>query len=96
MTSKLSIKRFGLAIATTSALAYAGCVFVMFAVPREGSIRFFNSLMHGIDVEPIMRTDVSLLETTLGIAQTFILGWFFGALIAAIYNIGSVSESDRT
>ena len=88
MIDKLDIKRFGLATGSTFALAYAGCVLVMFTVPHETTIRFFNSLMHGIDVEPVIRWDIPFVETLLGFAQTFILGWLFGALLAAVYNTG--------
>lgn len=95
MTARLNIKRFGLATATTFAIAYAGCVFVMFTVPRDVTIRFFNSLMHGVDVEPIIRWDVPLIDTALGIVQTFILGWFFGALLAAVYNVGASAETSE-
>ncbi len=51
----LSVKRFGFALGTTSALLYLGCMFVMLTVPKEAVIQFFNSLMHGVDVTPIMR-----------------------------------------
>ena len=53
--NKLSIPRFGFAVAVACTIAYAGCVFVMMTVPQETAIRFFNSLMHGVDVTPIMR-----------------------------------------
>ncbi len=49
----LSIKRLGFAMATTGVLLYAGCVFVMATVPRDVAVRFFNSLLHGLDVGPI-------------------------------------------
>ncbi|QDV83749.1 DUF5676 family membrane protein [Planctomycetes bacterium TBK1r] len=82
----LSIKRFGFAIASASIVSYLGCVFVMMTVPKDVAIRFFNSLMHGVDVTTIMRWDMPIGETVLGAVGIFVLGWLFGALIACCYN----------
>lgn len=91
---KLSIKRFGFALGTTSALLYLGCVFVMLTVPHDVVIRFFNSLLHGWDVSPLMRWDMPTWEAVVGVVETFILGWLVGALFAALYNLGTRSDSD--
>ncbi|MDZ7692375.1 MAG: DUF5676 family membrane protein [Balneolaceae bacterium] len=85
----LSIKKLGMAVGTTGAILYIGCIILMVSVGREGTIFFFNSLLHGLDVEPIIRMSVPPLDALFGIVQTFILGWLVGSLIAAIYNIGS-------
>lgn len=85
----LSVTRFGFALAMGSALSYIGCVFVMMTVPRDVAIRFFNSIMHGVDVTPIMRWDVPWWEMVVGVLEIFILGWLFGAIIAVFYNLGS-------
>lgn len=84
--NKLSIPRFGFSVAAACAIAYAGCALVMMTVSHETSIWFFNSLMHGFDVTPIMRWDIPVFETIFGIIETFVLGWLFGTLIAASYN----------
>lgn len=84
----IKIKRFGAACGITSALLYLGCVFVMWTVGKEGSILFFNSLMHGIDVTSIIRTDMPWWEMAMGLAEIFIIGWLTGATIASIYNFG--------
>jgi hypothetical protein len=89
---KLSIKKLGMAVGTTGAVLYIGCIILMISVGREGTIFFFNSLLHGLDVEPIIRMSVPPLDALFGIIQTFILGWLVGALIAAIYNIGIGKE----
>lgn len=49
--------------------------------------------MHGVDVTPIMRWDMPSGEVFLGVIEIFILGWLFGAMIAAFYNLG-FKESD--
>jgi hypothetical protein len=81
----ISIKRLGMACGFTSALLYVECVFVMWTVGREGSILFFNSLMHGIDVTTIIRTEMPWWEM-MGLVQMFIIGWLSGATRACTYN----------
>lgn len=84
----LSPRHLGFAIGGTGVLFYLGCMLTMSTVPREKAIIFFNSLLHGIDVTPILRANVSPGEVCLGIAGTFVLGWFAGALVALFYNLG--------
>jgi hypothetical protein len=83
---RLNIKKLGFAFGLTGALIYLGCMIVMATAREEGSIIFFNSLLHGLDVSSIIRMDVPLLEAFFGIVQTFILGWLIGACIGAFYN----------
>ena len=88
----LSAKRFGFALGASGAVLYVACVFAMLTVPHEAVIRFFNSLLHGWDVTHIMRWDIPWWEPILGILETFILGWLFGAVIAVFYNLGMGKE----
>jgi hypothetical protein len=82
----LSATRLGTAFGMTGVIFYLGCIITMSTVSQEKSILFFNSLLHGFDVAPILRTNVPASEACLGIASTFVLGWFAGALIACFYN----------
>ena len=91
----LSIKKLGMAVGTTGAVLYIGCIILMVSVGREGTIFFFNSLLHGLDVEPIIRMSVPPMDALFGLIQTFILGWLVGALIAAIYNIGIYQDTQE-
>ena len=84
--NRINVKKLGFAFGLTGALVYLGCMVVMATVGQEGSIVFFNSLLHGLDTTSIIRVDVPLLEALYGIIQTFILGWLVGACIAAFYN----------
>jgi len=84
--NRLNIKKFGFAVGITSAIIYLGCIIVMATAGQEGSISFFNSLLHGLDTSSIIRMDVPLLEALLGIVQTFVIGWLIGACIAGFYN----------
>lgn len=93
---RFSVWWFALALASSFAVAYLGCVWVMLTVPKETAIQFFNSIMHGVDVTPIMRWEMSWWEMVIGVLEVFILGWLFGALMAVIYNLGGApKETER-
>ena len=79
-------KKMGLAFGATGALLQLGCIIVMATVGHAGTIKFFNSLIHGADVSSIVRADVPVWEALIGIVESFILFWLIGACIAAIYN----------
>ena len=82
----INIKRFGFAFGTTFTFLYLGCVFVMATTGKEVAIRFFNSILHGLDVTSIIRMNMPMREMIIGTIEIFILGWFTGATIASIYN----------
>lgn len=86
--NRIDIKKFGLSWGLTGALIYMGCVLLMMAAGREGVIFLFNSLFHGMDIAPILRTDMPAWEMLIGIVETFVFSWIVGATIAAIYNFG--------
>lgn len=85
----LNVKRFGLAFGTTGALLYAGCMILMLTLGHDGTVTFFNSILHGFDTSAVVRMEVPLWEACLGVVETFILGWLTGALMAAVYNLGA-------
>lgn len=85
--NRINIKKFGLACGLTGALLYLGCMLLMTTVGHDGTVKFFNSLLHGLDVTSIVRMNVPLWEAVLGIIETFILAWLIGACIAAFYNV---------
>jgi hypothetical protein len=84
----INVKRFGMAWGVTFAILYLGCVLVMYAIGREGTILFFNSLLHGIDVTSIIKIQMPWWEMGMGFVEVFIVGWLTGATIASIYNLG--------
>ena len=92
----LSPRRLGLSLATTSALLYLGCAFVMMTVSQEAAVRFFNSMMHGVDVTSIIRWDMPWYEMVIGVLEVFILGWLIGATVAVVYNLGLAGKTSRT
>ena len=84
---ELSIIRFAFSVAVAVATVYISCVVLMMTTPEEQVTAFFNSLLHGLDVEPIMQWEMAWWEMGIGVIQVFILGWLFGALIASVYNV---------
>lgn len=91
----INIKRFGLAFGLTGSILYVGCVILMSTVGHEGSVKFFNSLLHGLDTSSLIRMQVPLWETLIGIVGTFILSWLIGACIAVIYNV-TMKQTNKT
>ncbi len=87
--NRINIKRFGLALGITGALLYLGCMLLVATVGHTGTVNFFNSILHGLDVSSIIRTDIPLWEAGLGIVETFIISWLLGACIAVFYNLTS-------
>lgn len=85
----INVKKLGLAFGLTGALLYLGCIILMLTVGHSGTVKFFNSILHGLDVSTIVRMDVPLWEAGLGIIETFILGWLVGVCIAGFYNAGN-------
>ena len=86
-TPHLNPRCMGLAFGATGLVFYLGCMLTMATVPQESAVTFFNSLLHGLDVGPVLKTTVPLPQVALGLVTTFILGWFAGVLIAGIYNL---------
>ncbi len=92
--SSINIRKFGLAVGATGALIYLGCILLMLTAGRNGTIHFFNSLLHGLDVTSIIRMQVPVWEALLGIVETFIIGWLVGACVAGIYNF-SIAKNNH-
>ena len=82
----ISIRKFGFASGLTASLLYIGCIIVMASVGHDKTILFFNSMLHGLNTNSIIRMDIPVWEELIGIIQTFVFGWLVGGLIAGIYN----------
>lgn len=86
MMDYINIKKLALAVGLTAALLYLGCLTVMMVAGHDGTVIFFNSILHGLDTSSIIRMNVPLGEAVIGIIEIFIIGWLTGACIAMIYN----------
>ncbi len=96
MHTIINVKKFGLAVGLTGALLYLGCMIVMATVGHNGSVKFFNSLLHGLDVSTVLRMEVPLWEAVIGIVETFVLGWLIGGCIAGFYNAVSFKKNNKS
>jgi len=83
----INVKRLGLAFGATGALLYFGCAMLMFIVGHDGTVMFFNFLLHGIDVSSIVRMDIPPVEELIGLVLTFILAGLTGVCVAVFYNL---------
>ncbi len=90
----LSVTRTGFAMGASTALLYLACMAITMTAPKEFVVHFFNSILHGIDVGPIMRWRMPWWEMVIGVLEVFIFGWLFGAVFAVLYSIGTRSGGD--
>lgn len=60
---------------------------VIATVGHDRTVRFFNNLLHGLDVGPIILKNISPGDALIGVLEVLILGWLVGACIAGIYNL---------
>jgi hypothetical protein len=88
-----NVGRFVLAAGATSAVLYVGCALTMRVLPEKTLIRFFNALLHGLDVSSIVRHDVPLSEAVIGAVAWFIIGGVLGGVFAGVYNLRAPRES---
>ncbi|MBN1359392.1 MAG: hypothetical protein JW993_02320 [Sedimentisphaerales bacterium] len=89
---RLSTTRLRFAFARVCAALYAASTLIVMAGPRETVIVFFNSVLHGIDITPIMRWEMPWWEMIVGVLEVFIIGWLYGMAIAIFYNLGRAKE----
>jgi len=91
----IKVKKLGFAVGLTFAILHLGCALVVAITSREQAILFFNTLLHGLDVSSILRTEISTAEMVYGLIQIFVLGWLVGATIASIYNLQICCSTKR-
>ena len=82
----INSKKLGLALGTTGVILYLGCMLLMLVAGESGTIWFFNSVLHGLDVSEVSRMNVPGGQTVAGSLITFVLGWLGGYLTGTIYN----------
>ena len=67
---KIKSNRLGFAFGLTSALLYLGCMVVMIALGKSGTVLLFNSILHGLDVEAIVKMDMNFGAAFIGLLCT--------------------------
>jgi hypothetical protein len=82
----INSKHMGLSCGLTGLIVYLGCILIMNLLGKNGTIYFFNNLLHGLDTTTIVTMKISLLNTVIGGFQTFFLFWLIGYSISFFYN----------
>ena len=82
----IDAKRLGLASGISFSILYVGCILLMLIAGKGGTTWLFNSILHGLDVSPVTRMSVPIVDTCIGLVFTFLLAYGMGYLIGAIYN----------
>jgi hypothetical protein len=68
-------------------MLHLGCILTLATVPKDQAATFFNTVLHGLDVTPLLRVPIPPAEAVMGVLTTFILGWLGGATVAVCYNL---------
>ena len=84
---KIDPRKLGLSIGFTFFLIYIGCMLLMHFLGHDGTVTYFNNMLHGIDTSSIVKMNVTLTEAFAGIIEIFILGTFIGICIGGFYKI---------
>lgn len=84
---KVDPKKLGLSIGFTFSFLYIGCIMLMYFLGHDGSVLFFNNMLHGIDTSLIVKMHVTIAEAMAGFIEVFILGTFIGFCIGGFYNL---------
>lgn len=84
---KIQSIKLGIACASTGSIMYIGCAILMLILGHDGSVWFFNSILHGFDVETIMTMNVEWPNMISGILLTALLAGFSGWIAGNIYNL---------
>jgi Na+-translocating ferredoxin:NAD+ oxidoreductase RnfD subunit len=72
--NRLNVTRLGFAVACLFAVLYGASMLIVMTGPKDTVVAFFNSILHGIDVGPIMRWQMPWWEMVIGILEVFIIG----------------------
>lgn len=85
---RLSPIRLGTAFGIAGALFYVACMIFMAFAPPDFVVWLSNSLLHGVDINSVMRESVPMQQAMVGVACTFVGGFLFGAITGLAYNAG--------
>ena len=77
----------GLSMGVIGSTFYLGCVLIMNIFGQEALVKLANLLFHGVDFESIIRMNIQMGETILGLLTSFIVWGFFGWLFSFIYSL---------
>ncbi len=84
--NKIDVKRFGIASGIVGAIVYTACILVVLILGKDALVKIANILFHGMDFTNIIRMDIPVFESILGIFISFIFWGIIGGLISFFYN----------
>jgi len=83
---KLNSKKFGIASGITGIIVYILCFLLMTILGKDALGKLANLLFHGIDFSNILRMDIQISETLIGIVVSFFFWGLTGYLLSFFYN----------
>lgn len=78
--------KIGIATGLGAVLFYLGCFTFMKIAGIANTVKLSNLLFHGMDFTNILRSDIPISESIIGMFVTFIFWGSLAYLIAFIYN----------
>ncbi|WP_456462139.1 DUF5676 family membrane protein [Lutibacter sp.] len=84
--TQINVKKFSLASGITGVIIYIGCFLLMSILGKSTLIKLANTLFHGMDFSNILRMDIPIIETAIGIILSFIFWGITGYILAFVYN----------
>jgi hypothetical protein len=83
---KLNQKKFALASGLTSVVIYLGCFLTMSMLGKDALVKLSNLLFHGMDFSTVIRMNIPIGETLLGVLISFVFWGIMGYVLAVVYN----------
>jgi hypothetical protein len=90
---KLNQRKLALATGTTSIVIYLGCFGIMALFGKDSLVKLSNLLFHGMDFSNIIRMDIPISETIIGVFVSFLFWAIVGYVLAIIYN--TISNTNK-
>ncbi len=82
----ISIRKFGISTGLVGALIYTACFLIVLVLGKGTLVTIANTLFHGIDFTNIMRMNIPVFESLIGIILSFFFWGTIGGLISFFYN----------
>ena len=84
--SNLNKSKFAIASGLTAVVIYLGCYLTMAILGKDSLVKISNLLFHGMDFSNIIRMDIPIGETLLGVLVSFVFWGAVGYFFAFAYN----------
>ena len=85
MTNKLNAKATGYTLASVAGIVSLACL-LLIVIAKEFTINLFGAIFHGIDLNQIEASNITIGSAILGFVEVIVIGFVLGWLFAVIYN----------